>query len=565
MRIQGKKIFTTFFIILITSNAFSQTLPDSITKKIDNIFKEWNTSNSPGCVVGVVKNDSLIYVKGFGMADIEHAFPITPTTIFYMASVSKQFTGYSIVLLARQGKINIDEDIHVYLPWATQFGKRITVRNLLNHTSGIRDNGALAAISGLGINGMLTHDLSLNILKRQRSLNFTPGQQYSYSNSNYILLSEIVETVSGKSFRAFVDSAIFKPLGMTHSRFQDDYTELIQNRAFSYRALDSTHYSNNYQNTYTLGDGGLFTNITDMAKWATNYYSPKAGDSKDIIQLTENGKLNSGKQISYALGIESDLYKGWRVFRHSGANAGYRTNISVLPDLKMGFLVFSNVGNFSSVAKTNEVADLFVIDTLRNETISANAATDSSLAILKDITMLKQVEGNYLSDAGLQLKFSIRNGKFYTEAFGQSYLLIQRQKDTFSLFNDPNIQFYFGKNFDKRKSGVIILPNQEPQSIKKYSTNEVFNDTILKAYTGTYFSTELDCSFKIVLKDHQLLLTNNKYNDANLILVGKDNIIDKSEILSHLKILRNTNNKITGFEVNSGRFMHLKFHKIKSL
>jgi CubicO group peptidase (beta-lactamase class C family) len=309
MKINKKRllIFLTTAIVVI-SKVFSQSLPDSIIGKIDDLYKKWDKNVTPGCAIGIVKNDSLIFSRGYGMANLENEIPITDETIFYMASVSKQFTGYCVVLLAKQGKLKLDEDIHVYLPWVPDFGVKITVRNLLNHTSGIRDDIYLAAISGLGSDGMLTQNLALNILKRQHYLNFNPGEKYSYSNSNYVLLSEIIKAVSGKSFRSFADSSLFKPLGMMHTHFQDNYVELIKNRAFSYQRVDSNRYINDFQNVYTLGDGGLFSNISDMSKWVNNFYTPKAGDLSDIVQLSEKGKLNNGKLLTYALGINVDKY-----------------------------------------------------------------------------------------------------------------------------------------------------------------------------------------------------------------------------------------------------------------
>src|SRR5687768_3659481 len=237
-------------ILATATNLFSQSLPDSTVKKIDILFKKWNNINTPGCAIGIVRNDSLVFSKGYGIANLEYNLPITTKTIFYTASVSKQFTGYCIVLLARQGKLKLDDDIHIYLPWMPDFGKRITIRNLLNHTSGIRDDLELAAISGLGIDGVLTQELALNILKKQHILIFSPGERYSYSNSNYILLAEIVRSVSRKSFRAFADSAIFKPLKMHNSHFHDDYSELVKERAVSYWAINNNRYKNAFQNVY---------------------------------------------------------------------------------------------------------------------------------------------------------------------------------------------------------------------------------------------------------------------------------------------------------------------------
>jgi CubicO group peptidase (beta-lactamase class C family) len=217
-----KKLFTFLFLTCIYTSSLSQGIDNVLKKKIDDLFVQWDNPKSPGGAVGIVINNSLVYAKGFGMADIEHNIAITPETVFYMASVSKQFTGYCMVLLAKQGKVNLDEDIRTYLPWFPDYGDHITVRNLLNHTSGIRDDINLAMISGLGRSGMLTQLHAVKLIKNQQSLNFKPGEQHQYSNSNFVLLAEIVEAVSGQSFSSFADSAIFKPLGMNQTFFQED-------------------------------------------------------------------------------------------------------------------------------------------------------------------------------------------------------------------------------------------------------------------------------------------------------------------------------------------------------
>jgi CubicO group peptidase (beta-lactamase class C family) len=564
MRKQSIKIIFLFCIILsIVSNAHAQTLPDSIVKKIDRLFSQWDKPNTPGCVIGIVSKSSLIYTRGYGMADMEHGIPIKPATVFYMASVSKQFTGYSIVLLARSGKIKLDEDIHVYLPWVPDFGQRITMRNLLNHTSGIRDDIALAAIAGIGQDGMLTQELALNIIKRQRTLNFSPGEQYGYSNSNFILLAEIVKSVSGKSFRAFCDSAIFRPLGMLHTRFQDDYTELIPNRAFSYSPRGKSDFVNRFQNVYTVGDGGLFANITDMAQWVANYFNPKAGDRKDIDQLTEKGKLNNGKIINYALGVSVGEYNGWKEFRHSGDLAGYHTYLSIFPDLKMGFLVFSNLSDFDASARLHEIADLFIRDTLQPNRITAISKTDSSMAVLNDLTLANKAEGSYTSTNGLQISFRLNDRKLYADAFRQSFLLLKKTADTFSVFVAPDVKFCFSKDFDRDKKVVVLFPNQEPQVFTKDAPYAAASDSVLQLYTGTYFSPELDCRFHIILKNHRLVLASNKYEDAPLSLTGKDDLVDESGLLSSFKIFRDANSNIKGFEVNSAQIMHLRFNKIE--
>ncbi|MEJ0102849.1 MAG: serine hydrolase [Bacteroidota bacterium] len=184
MRLNERKCIALIIVTLLTiTNLPAQTIPDSITKKIDSLFIKWSTANSPGCTIGIVRNDSLIYAKGYGSANLEYAIPNTPETIFHMASVSKQFTAWSIILLARDGKLNLDDDIHKYLPWFPDMKVKITIRHLLNHTSGIRDQWQLLAISGTRLDDVITQEHIVKILSKQQALNFNPGEKYSYSNS----------------------------------------------------------------------------------------------------------------------------------------------------------------------------------------------------------------------------------------------------------------------------------------------------------------------------------------------------------------------------------------------
>src|ERR1043165_9303303 len=238
------RLFFLFVFSVIILRASSQ----APVEKIDSIFKTWSNSNTPGCAVGIVRNDSLIFAKGYGMANLEYGIPITPETIFHMASVSKQFTAYAILLLAKQGKLQLDDDIHKYLSWFPDLKEKITIHNLVNHTSGIRDQWQLLAISGTRIDDVITQEHIIKILSKQQALNFKPGDQYSYSNSGFTMLAEIVRSVTGQSLRQFTDSAIFKPLGMNNTHFHDDYTEIEKNRSYSYDRIDETHFSNSILN-----------------------------------------------------------------------------------------------------------------------------------------------------------------------------------------------------------------------------------------------------------------------------------------------------------------------------
>ena len=527
---------------------------------IDNLFLKWNTVNSPGCTVGIVRNDSLIFSKGYGMANLEYAISNEPQTPYHMASVSKQFAAYSIVLLARQGKLKLDDDVHKWLPWFPDLKEKITILNLLNHTSGIRDQWQLLAISGTRLDDVITQDQIIKILSKQQALNFKPGDQYSYSNSGYTMLAEIVKSVSGQTLRQFTDSAIFKPLGMYTTHFHDDYTEIEKNRSYSYDRKDSSHFTNAVLSYSVAGATSLFTNINDMSKWVMNFYSHKVGDQKDIEMLTQKGKLNSGKKISYALGIENDTWKGWREYSHSGADAGYRTYLTVFPDLKMGFIVFSNLDDFNPGKKAYQMASFFIKDTLSKKETTKKELRDSTAAILKDTLSIHKFKGSYIGEDGLPFSFEIKNRQLFYHIYDESNFLIKEEKDTFSIPQSPEIKFIF--SIKGKDTIVDFITLNQIYHLKKYITDTTQSDQVLKKYTGMYYCPELDCKYGIVLKDHHLYLTNSKYNDAILTLFGKDNLMNDNWWIDHLLMKRDIKNNIIGFEVNSGRIMHLRFNKI---
>ena len=559
MSLTKKHLFTCLILVCAVARMSAQGLPDSTTKKIDALFKWWDRNGSPGYAVGIVRNDSLIFAKGYGMANLEYNIPITPETIFHMASVSKQFTAFSIVLLARQGKLNLDDDIHKYLPWFPDLKVKITVRNLLNHTSGIRDQWQLLAIAGTRLDDVITQDQIIKILGKQQALNFKPGEEYSYSNSGFTMLAEIVRAVSGKSLRKFTDSAIFKPLGMSNTHFHDDYMEIVPNRSYSYGRKDK-HFENNILSYSVAGATSLFTNIDDMSKWVMNFYDHKVGDQQDIEQLTQKGKLNSGKEINYALGISVDDYKGHKMYSHNGADAGYRTAVNIFPDLKMGVIVFSNLGDTDPYGKAAQLSNLFVKDLLPKKITPKPAVADSARAIFNDTLAIKKFTGSYIADDGARLSLELKNKKLYLDENGHSNQLVKGTKDTLLMPNWAEVKFVFMVKSPK-ETIVDESWGDNHRQLVKYNADAKQTDELLQTYTGNYYCPELDCSYQIVLKDHHLLLTNSKYNDTRLTLYGDNHLTDDFWWMDNLMILRNNKGQIKGFEVNSGRIKHLLFNR----
>jgi len=566
MRFKASKIGQFILFFLMVTNLSAQSLPDSMTKRIDSLFIKWNTTFSPGCAIGIVRNDSIIYTKGYGMANLEYAIPNTPATIFHIGSISKQFTAWSILLLERQGKLRLDDDIHKYLSWFPDLKERITIRNLLNHTSGIREHLKLLAISGTNVlsGDAITQERIIKVLAKQQTLNFKPGEKYSYSNSGYVMLAEIVASVSGSNLRKFTDSAIFKPLGMSNTHFHDDNTEIERNRASCYDRVDSNHFKNSISNNSYVGSLGLFTNINEMSKWLMNFYDHKTGDQKIIDSLTKKGKLNSGKELTYASGIEVDTYRGWRQYSHEGVDAGLRTYLSVYPDLKIGFIVFSNLGDFDPNGLTHAMAEFFIKDTVQKKEVAGLANADSSAVFMKDRSWLKKFPGYYIGEDGLPVNFGVKNSKIYYHIYSDSGILARQSKDTFAISNYPVVKFVFGVLAGDTMVNVIA-PGQF-YHLKKYIKDPPLSDQLLQTYTGDYYCPELDCKYGIVLRDHDLILTSNKYSDTKLAWINRDHLTTDYWWIDHLQMVRDNKNRITGFEVNSSLIihsaMHLKFIKL---
>jgi hypothetical protein len=419
----------------------------------------------------------------------------------------------------------------------------------------------MADISGVALGSMLTQQIAVDILKRQRTLNFVPGEKYAYSNSNYVLLAEIVRVVSGEEFSSFVKDAIFSPLGMTHSTVMDDSRSIIKNRAVSYSRAGSASIKNSFEYANVLGAGSLFSSVDDMARWAINFYLPRAGDLKDVEQLAQKGKLNNGVENDYALGISVDSSRGWEVYSHNGSLAGYRTHIRVYPDLKTGLIILSNAGDNSIFAAAGSIAEIFIPDN-RPKTLARPVNTvDSSAALLNNPVFYRSFEGDYLAENGFIRNFSIKGGRLW---MNKRILMMAVSKDTICEFGYPAIKYIF----HVLSKGVTMdfyhpdLKEPQPLHFTKLVRGLELSDQELLAYTGTYYSRELLCSYAIVLRDHHLFYSSSLYPDAKITLMGKDDLLSDFGFFSHVKILRTPAGVIRGFQVSNQDTRNLNFEKI---
>ena len=387
------------------------TTHDGLKAKVDQLFAEWNKPDSPGAAVAVTREGEVIYKHGYGTANLEYDIPITPTTIFDIASVSKQFAAFAITTLAHEGKLTLDDDIRGHLPDVPDFGNTITIRHLLHHTSGLRDWVQSLVIAGVEMEDVISFKHILKMARHQKALNFEPGEAYLYSNTGYNLLAEIVERVTGDSFREWTDTHIFKPLAMTNSHFHDDHQMILKNRAYSYQAIENGGFKHAINNTTALGSSSLYSTAEDLAKWMLNFDDTQIGEQTVLDQMHQRGVLNNGEQISYALGLSIGEYRGLETVGHSGSWRGFRSHLMRFPDQKFGVVILCNLNTFNPLRLAEKVADLYLADVLApveeaSEPEKAAPAEDIKSEPLTP-EQLAEFEGDYYTEE-LDTTYSIR-------------------------------------------------------------------------------------------------------------------------------------------------------------
>ncbi|WP_372934377.1 serine hydrolase domain-containing protein [Mariniphaga sediminis] len=385
----------------------------TFSERIDELFRFYDRKEYPGVAMAIVKNDEVIYSKGYGVANVEYDIPVTVSTVFHIASVSKQFAGFALATLHHEGRISLDDAIQEYIP-ELQIESKITIRQMLNHTSGLRDQWILMALAGWRMDDVITQNQLLKMIYKQKELNFKPGEKYSYSNTNYTLAAQIVHRVTGKTLREWASERIFEPLGMDNTFFYDDHEEIVKNRAYSYddRSGSLKKSNLNFANT---GATGLFTTAGDFSKWLINFNEKNVGNQAIFDLFTTKGILNNGTEIHYALGVALGEYKGHPVIDHSGVDAGYRSFMMFFPEDTLGIVVFSNIASCNTIQLAMKVADIcFGIEAKPEVVCHESSETIVPYADTKEIdkNILEQYTGNYYcSELDTRYHFSIKNEK----------------------------------------------------------------------------------------------------------------------------------------------------------
>src|SRR5467141_687754 len=401
-------------LVFGNSLAAENTAEEKKTVAVDEIFVDLTKAGSPGCALGVYRDGKMVYSKGYGLANLEQNVPITPQSVFDIGSTSKQFTSASILLLEKQGKLSINDDVRKYIPELPEYGQKVTILHLLNHTSGLRDYLTLMDLAGMHIDGVTTDEDALQIISRQKALNFAPGSDWLYSNTGFFLLSVIVKRVSEKTLREFAGENIFTPLAMTHTQFRDDHTSLIADRALAYDAKEkAAGYRLDVSYFEQTGDGAVHTSVEDLLKWDENFYSPRVGGKDFLDEIQERGKLNNGKVLDYAKGLRLRDYRGLQTVSHGGAWGGYRAELLRFPEQHFSVACLCNVGNAGPTRRAHQVADIYLGSSMKPREIKSQESENKEKSeVAVDTDQLRNYSGEYWSEElGVVYRLGVTDGR----------------------------------------------------------------------------------------------------------------------------------------------------------
>ncbi len=559
----------TFFLTIMFLNFYvaAETVANSSTdesisqvvkeEQIDAIFQPWNKPSSPGAAIAVIEKGNLIFEKGYGLANLEYDIPVKPDTVFHVASVSKQFTAMAILLLEEDGVLSIDDDIRKYLPELPDYGNKITIRNLLQHTSGIRDQWQTLGIAGWSLMDVITQDQILRLLFRQKELNFPPGTKHLYSNGGFTLLAEIVSRSSGKTFPEFCMERIFKPLKMTNTHFHQDLTQIVPNRAYSYTNKGSS-YAIAPLNYANVGATSLFTTAGDLVKWLDNFRAPVICKPASIERMQEPCILSDGKKINYGLGIGLGEYRGLRMISHGGGDAGYRSFVIWFPDDELGIAVVSNLATFNPNMVALQAASLF-LEGKMEPLQTPDGPVKRTFITLKPETLKKYVGVYPLPTVGQSLETVMKEGKLCVggpvqppielKPTGENTFYVEQFLADVEFISMPND----GMKIKITQPGVITEGVRTDGGIEEKMDPQ--------EYCGTYWSEEVETQYTFFLKDGKLMGLHAHHGEFPLVPGMKDIFSTTQWYAPIVKFIRDEKGKISGVNLGGGRVAAIRFER----
>jgi len=523
----------------------------------DMIFKKDAVSTDPGGALVINQDNTLIHKSYYGMANLEYSVPITSNTVFKLASVSKQFVAFAICILAQQGKISLDDDIRKYIPEMHDFGYKITIRQLLNHTAGFRDTMGSLCLAGRDLNDVIKYEHLLTLALNQKGLNFKPGSEHLYSNTGYVLLAEIVNRVSGEPFPTWGKTNIFEPLEMSSSLIRNDYTEMIPGRAYGYTKGRDGKYHTNPDSWAMIGPSGIYSTIEDMAKWTINFDQQEVGGQEVFNLMFQQGKLNDGKTISYASGLYINEYRGTKTIGHDGGGAGFTTFVTYLPEYHFSMIVLYNT-NYNVHKTINDIVDVYLGDKLQY-LAEPNQVDNIDLEVQVSTDQLDKYIGTYKVFQGWYITISRDGNQLMALETNKNIQSLKPLAETEFHLDSWNQSLIFNIDDNGEVTDFSFLGRTCPRVEKE--SQPTFTP-ITEDFEGDYYCEELDVRYTIEIKEGKLIVKHRWHGIANLTPAWKDSYRCDWWFMRSVEFLRDEQRMVNGLNVTQWQSRNYRFVKI---
>jgi CubicO group peptidase (beta-lactamase class C family) len=564
------KTLMLFFVIIFLLSVFQSDasggtgkeplVPNNIAGKVDSLVALHLDANHPGGVIGIASAGKILLNRSYGLMNIEGKLKNDENTIFDIASVSKQFTAYAILDLEKDGRLNLDDNIRKWLPDLPVYEDEITIRNLLQHTSGIASTDVLRLFAGLSLDERWSHEDEFNLIKSYPQLNFTPNEKHVYSNAGYSLLAQIVEQASGMGYSEFMNNKIFRPLGMTSTFVLDGPGLPMKNVANGYKKENENFIKTSSTEDFSYGAGNIFSNLNDMLNWGLNILSAKA-ENRELLHIlsTPYNTLSNGDTIMYTYGFYVRNHKSVRMVEHSGGVPGFRNQFMIFPDHGLLVILMFNNENVSTRRLATDIAELLLAGELKEEMPMPRVAGEI------DHETIRSFEGSFQMPDGMELTFIFEQDTFWLTLPGDA---------RFQLFSETGNKFFL-EAFDAQCTFITSANGETNEMIwhqggGNYKGFRVegrveLTEAELAKYAGNYIHEILNSRYPVAFEDGKLTMNTPStfkkflgFDTVELAHISGDRFA--TDRLGMLEFTRSNSGNINGFVLaDVGRLQNIRF------
>lgn len=545
------------YAVLLIANEPKAEDPEGL---VEQMMRPYSADDTPGAVISVLRHGEVVMSRGFGMSNLTYGIPMTSETGMSIASVSKHFTGMAILLLEQDGKLSLDDDVRKHIPELKDFGTPITLRNMLNHTTGYREILNFLPMMGWQFTDAASREDPIRVVQNQAQLQNEPGSEYNYNNTAFMLLATVVERVSGEDFREFMETRIFEPLGMENTTIKTHQGQVIPNSSQGYAAAEGGGYRYVTDFASAYGASGVNSTADDMTKWMLNFRDGTVGGLEAIAALTTKGILTSGDTTGYALGIGVRDWRGQPLYTHTGGETSHRTWFGYFPEIESGLFFSSNNPAFS-LGMWTDIAEAFFADDLEPVEEEAEETEEVAPATEPTAEQLEAIAGRYrFIGATLMIDYTVENGELFAQATAQPKFKVEPTSDsTFTFVGVPaSVTFHYEDDGSVNRA----THHQGPDSpMERVEATKITADALAE-YAGRYFNDELETIYTLAVVNDTLKAHHRRYDPFPVTHLEEDNFSGGQWFLGTIKFDRDPSGAISGFLGGNGRTRDVWFRRL---